>query len=81
MGTKVNLPKSGMGISEGTVTRWLKSVGDAVREGEPLVEIETEKAVQEVVAPVGGRLVEILVPEGQTAEVNSSLATIDESAR
>jgi pyruvate/2-oxoglutarate dehydrogenase complex dihydrolipoamide acyltransferase (E2) component len=78
MSTKVNLPKSGMGIEEGTVVRWLKAVGDNVRQDEVIVEIETAKALQEVQAPVSGTLVEILVAEGETAAVNTALATIEE---
>src|SRR5260221_88011 len=46
MTTKVNLPKTGMGIEEGTVAKWLKAVGGKVKKGEPIVEIETAKAVQ-----------------------------------
>ena len=76
---KVNLPKSGMGIDEGTVLRWLKAVGDKVAKDDILVEIETAKAVQEVAAPAGGTLTEILVPEGITVPVNTALAVIDES--
>lgn len=76
--TNVVLPKWGMGIDEGTVTRWLKSRGDVVVEGEPLVEIETAKATQEVEAPVGGVLTDILVAEGETVPVNTALATIDD---
>lgn len=79
MMTRVNLPKSGMGIAEGTVTRWLKAVGDQVSKGEPIVEIETAKALQEVEAPAGGVLVQILVAEGETAAVNSALAVIEEN--
>jgi len=78
MTTKVNLPKSGMGIEEGTVSRWLKNVGDPVVEGEPIVEVETAKAMQEVHAPATGRLVQILVPEGQSAEINTTIALIEE---
>lgn len=78
--TKVNLPKSGMGIEEGTVTRWLKAVGDAVRQGDVLVELETAKALQEVQAPVSGVLAQILVREGDTAPVNTTLAVIDEAS-
>jgi pyruvate/2-oxoglutarate dehydrogenase complex dihydrolipoamide acyltransferase (E2) component len=77
MSTKVNLPKSGMGIDEGTVARWLKAVGDRVEEGDVLVEVETAKALQEVVAPVSGTIREILVREGETTSVNSALALID----
>jgi pyruvate/2-oxoglutarate dehydrogenase complex dihydrolipoamide acyltransferase (E2) component len=78
MTTKVNFPKSGMGIEEGTVIRWLKRAGDPVTEGELLVEIETAKAIQEVMAPAAGRLSEILVPEGEMAAVNTALGTIEE---
>lgn len=78
MTTHVNLPKAGMGIEEGTAVRWLKSVGDKVHQGEVLVEIETAKALQEVEAPVSGRLVSILLPEGETAAVNTPIAVIEE---
>jgi pyruvate/2-oxoglutarate dehydrogenase complex dihydrolipoamide acyltransferase (E2) component len=78
MTTKVNLPKSGMGIEEGTVLRWLKAVGDKVSEGDALVEIETAKAIQEVEALVDGTLVRILVAVGETAVVNTAIAEIDE---
>ena len=75
--TKVNLPKSGMGIEEGTVARWLKAVGDPVKEGEVLVEVESAKALQEVVAPVDGVLAKILVTEGETTPIYSTLALIE----
>ena len=77
MATKLNFPKSGMGIEEGTVVRWRKAVGDKIEQGEVVVEIETAKAVQEVEAPVRGTLTQILVAEGQTAAVNSALAMIE----
>lgn len=79
MTTKVILPKWGMGIEEGTVTRWLKAVGEKVEKGEPLVEIETAKATQEMEAPVSGTLVKILLAEGQTAAVNTEIAVIEEN--
>jgi pyruvate dehydrogenase E2 component (dihydrolipoamide acetyltransferase) len=79
MSTKVNLPKSGMGIEEATVLRWLKNVGDAVKRGEPIVEVETAKAIQEIEAQVSGILVKILVAEGQTAAVNTAIALMDET--
>lgn len=78
MTTRIVLPKSGMGIEEGTVLRWLKNVGDRVRQGEPLVEIETAKATQEVEAPCSGILLEILLPEGKTATVDSDIAIIED---
>jgi len=76
--TRVNLPKSGMGIEEGTVARWLKTVGDRVHQGDVLVEVETAKAVQEVAAPTSGIVAEIFVKEGETIPVNTTLATIAE---
>jgi pyruvate/2-oxoglutarate dehydrogenase complex dihydrolipoamide acyltransferase (E2) component len=78
MAIKVNFPKSGMGIEEGTAKRWLKSVGDRVKKGEVIVEIETAKAIQEVEAPANGTLVSILMPEGETAAVNTPIAVIEE---
>jgi pyruvate/2-oxoglutarate dehydrogenase complex dihydrolipoamide acyltransferase (E2) component len=78
MTVKVNLPKWGMGLEEGTVTRWLKSEGDKVNRGEPLVEIETAKATQEVESPASGTLVRILLAEGETAAVNTEIAVIEE---
>lgn len=74
---KVVLPKWGMGLEEGTIVSWLKSVGDVVEEGEPLVEVETAKATQEVDAPVGGTLTEILAAEGETVAVNTAIAVIE----
>jgi pyruvate/2-oxoglutarate dehydrogenase complex dihydrolipoamide acyltransferase (E2) component len=78
MSTKVLIPKPGMGITEATIARWLKTEGDHVREGEVIVEIETAKAVQEVQAPVTGVLSRILLAEGQTAEVHTEICEIDE---
>lgn len=80
MSIKVVLPKWGMGIEEGTVTRWLKVVGEKVEKGEPLVEIETAKATQDVESPASGTLVELLLAEGETAAVNSEIAVIDEGS-
>jgi pyruvate/2-oxoglutarate dehydrogenase complex dihydrolipoamide acyltransferase (E2) component len=79
MSTKVNFPKAGMGIDVGTVARWLKGVGEKVAKGEPIVEIETAKALQEVEAPAGGILINILCAEGETVAVNTALAEIGES--
>lgn len=77
MTTQVILPKPGMGTDEGTVLKWLKAEGDQVREGEPIVEIEFAKATQELEAPVTGRLVRILIAQGETAPVNAALAEIE----
>ena len=79
MTVRVNFPKSGMGIEEGTVARWLKKAGDPIQQGEVIVEIETAKAIQEVQAPASGKLVEILLAEGETGAVNSTIALIEEN--
>lgn len=78
MPTKVVLTKSGMGIDEGTIVRWLKAVGDPVQEGEVLVEVETAKATQEIEAPASGTLSRIIVEEGATVEVNSEIGEIED---
>jgi len=78
MTTRVLIPKTGMGITEGTIARWLKAEGDPVTEGEIIVEIETAKAMEEVPAPVTGILARILLAEGETAEVHTEIALIEE---
>ena len=78
MTTKILLPKSGMGTTEGTVAKWLKSEGDVVASGEVIAEIETAKATEELCAPVAGVISKVLVPEGQTVEVYTEIALIDE---
>jgi 2-oxoglutarate dehydrogenase E2 component (dihydrolipoamide succinyltransferase) len=75
-GTAVNLPALGESVTEGTVTRWLKSVGDAVAVDEPLVEISTDKVDTEIPSPVAGTLLEIKVAEDETASVGTALAII-----
>jgi pyruvate/2-oxoglutarate dehydrogenase complex dihydrolipoamide acyltransferase (E2) component len=77
MKVEVLLPQWGMGMSEGTVTEWLKKVGDKVTEDEPLAEIEAEKATQELESPATGVLSEILVQQGEEAKVRSVLAIIE----
>ena len=64
-------------LVEGTVTHWLKSAGDRVRKGEPLVEVETDKVNSELESPIDGVVVEIVVPEGETAAVGAVLARIE----
>lgn len=76
---KVNFAKSGMGIEEGTIVRWLFSVGDSVTKGDVIAEIETAKAIQEIEAPASGVLTEIFEPVGRTVPVNSALAMIEVS--
>lgn len=77
MKVEVLLPQWGMGMSEGTVTSWLKKVGDRVTEDEPLAEIEAEKATQELESPATGTLVEILAPEGSEVKVRTLIAWIE----
>ncbi|MEH3076392.1 lipoyl domain-containing protein [Quadrisphaera setariae] len=74
---EVLLPQWGMGMSEGTITTWLKSVGDAVTEDEALAEVEAEKVEETLEAPATGTLVELLVPEGETVEVRTPVAVIE----
>ena len=74
----VVLPKSGMGIEEGTIAQWLKAEGDIVKMGEPIVEVETAKAILPVEAPANGVLLKILVSSGETAAVNSEIGIIEE---
>ena len=76
MPTDVVMPQMGESIFEGTITRWLKQPGDAVRADEPLFEISTDKVDVEIPSPVTGTLTEILVAEGVTANVNTIVARI-----
>jgi 2-oxoglutarate dehydrogenase E2 component (dihydrolipoamide succinyltransferase) len=73
---QVTLPALGESVTEGTVTRWLKQVGDSVEVDEPLLEISTDKVDTEVPSPFAGTLQEILVAEDETAEVGAALAVI-----
>jgi len=75
-GTAVTLPAMGESVTEGTVTRWLKAVGDEVAVDEPLVEISTDKVDTEVPSPIAGTLLEISVGEDETVEVGAQLALI-----
>ncbi|MFF5424353.1 MULTISPECIES: 2-oxoglutarate dehydrogenase, E2 component, dihydrolipoamide succinyltransferase [unclassified Streptomyces] len=75
-GTDVVLPALGESVTEGTVTRWLKSVGESVEADEPLLEVSTDKVDTEIPAPASGVLLEIVVGEDETAEVGAKLAVI-----
>lgn len=77
---EVLLPQWGMGMSEGTITSWLKAVGDTVAEDEALAEVEAEKVEETLEAPAAGTLVEILVPEGETVEVRTPVAVIEDAS-
>ncbi len=76
----VTMPQLGESVTEGTVLQWLKRPGDAVALDESLCEIETEKVAAELPSPFEGKLGEILVPEGETVDVDAPLCTIVETA-
>src|SRR6476646_6159951 len=79
-GTSVTLPEMGESVTEGTVTRWLKAVGDEVALDEPLVEVSTDKVDTEIPSPVAGTLLEITVGEDQTIEVGAQLGVIGDAS-
>jgi len=76
MSTDVIMPQMGESIAEGTITRWIKNVGDTVSRDEPLFEISTDKVDAEIPSPAAGALTEILVQAGQTVAVNTVVARI-----
>ena len=76
MATEVLLPQWGMEMAEGTIVKWLKNVGDTVREGEPLVSIETAKLETDLESVASGVLTRILAPEGATVPIRAVLAII-----
>jgi pyruvate dehydrogenase E2 component (dihydrolipoamide acetyltransferase) len=75
-GTPVTMPALGESVTEGTVTRWLKAVGDEITADEPLLEVSTDKVDTEIPAPVSGTLLEITVNEDETVDVGAQLAVI-----
>jgi 2-oxoglutarate dehydrogenase E2 component (dihydrolipoamide succinyltransferase) len=76
----ITMPQLGETVTEGTITRWLRNVGDEIALDDPLFEVSTDKVDSEVPSPFAGVLAEILVPEGQTVEVGTRLAVIVGSA-
>ncbi|NCT90059.1 2-oxoglutarate dehydrogenase, E2 component, dihydrolipoamide succinyltransferase [Cellulomonas sp. APG4] len=76
----VTMPALGESVTEGTVTRWLKQVGDSVEVDEPLLEVSTDKVDTEIPSPVAGTVVEILVQEDETVEVGTALARVGSGA-
>jgi 2-oxoglutarate dehydrogenase E2 component (dihydrolipoamide succinyltransferase) len=80
MSESVNLPALGESVTEGTVTRWLKSVGDRVEVDEPLLEVSTDKVDTEIPSPVAGVIEEILVQEDETVEVGTALVRIGDGS-
>ena len=79
MSTPVIMPQMGESIAEGTITKWLKKVGDTVKRDEPIFEISTDKVDAEIPSPVAGTLLEIKVNEGQTVAINTVVGTIGEA--
>ncbi len=79
-GTEVLMPQMGESITEGTITKWLKKVGDTVQRDEPIFEISTDKVDAEIPSPVAGVLSEIKVPEGSTVTINTVVAVIGGAA-
>jgi 2-oxoglutarate dehydrogenase E2 component (dihydrolipoamide succinyltransferase) len=80
-GTEIPMPQMGESITEGTITKWLKQVGETVQRDEPLFEISTDKVDAEIPSPVAGVLTEIKVPEGATVGVNTVVAIIGGTAK
>ena len=79
-GAEVVMPQMGESIFEGTITKWLKKVGEQVQKDEPLFEISTDKVDAEIPAPIAGTLSEIKVPEGATVQINTVVAVIGGTA-
>ncbi|MDW5265696.1 MULTISPECIES: 2-oxoglutarate dehydrogenase, E2 component, dihydrolipoamide succinyltransferase [Acidobacteriaceae] len=79
-GTEVLMPQMGESITEGTITKWLKKVGDSVQRDEPIFEISTDKVDAEIPSPVAGTLTEIKVGEGATVTINTVVAVIGGAA-
>ena len=79
-GTEVLMPQMGESITEGTITKWLKNVGDTVQRDEPIFEISTDKVDAEIPSPIAGTLSEIRVKEGATVTINTVVAVIGGAA-
>jgi len=79
-GTEVLMPQMGESITEGTITKWLKKIGDTVQRDEPIFEISTDKVDAEIPSPVAGTLTEIKVAEGKTVTINTVVAVIGGAA-
>lgn len=78
MSTEVILPKLGLTMENATITNWLVKEGDTVQQGSPLVEIETDKIVQQIEAPVSGKVIKILVPDGsENIDVGTVICVIE----
>jgi pyruvate/2-oxoglutarate dehydrogenase complex dihydrolipoamide acyltransferase (E2) component len=73
----ITLPKWGMTMQEAVISEWLVAVGDTITEGQPVVRVESDKVDAEVESPGSGTLSEIVVPDGETAEVGDVLGRLD----
>ena len=81
MSVEIRVPSLGESVTEATVARWFKQVGDEVNADEPIVELETDKVTLEFNAPASGTLSEIVVEEGGEVEVGALRGTISEGQR
>jgi 2-oxoglutarate dehydrogenase E2 component (dihydrolipoamide succinyltransferase) len=81
MATQIIIPEMGESVTEGTIARWFKQVGDSVVVDEPLVEVETDKVTVEIPAPTAGTLSEITAGEGVDVEVGAIIGAIAEGDR
>jgi pyruvate/2-oxoglutarate dehydrogenase complex dihydrolipoamide acyltransferase (E2) component len=77
MKVTLKLSRVGMNMQEATIAKWHQKVGDTFHKDDVLYEIETEKVTQEVTAPASGRLLEILVAEGEVAQVNGGVCVVE----
>ncbi|HEX7135712.1 MAG TPA: biotin/lipoyl-containing protein, partial [Iamia sp.] len=77
---EIQMPQLGETVTEGTITKWLKSVGDEITEDEAIVEVSTDKVDSEIPSPVSGTLTEIKVEEGETVDVGAVLAIVGDGA-
>ncbi len=79
MTTTFTMPKFGETMEEGTIVKWLRRVGDFVKEGDILVEVDTDKTTLEVESTLSGTLAEILINTGETVPVNTPIALIEQA--
>ena len=77
MSEKILVPELGESITEATISKWLKKVGDEIKEGDILCEVETDKTAAEIPSTVNGKLTEIIAQEGDTIPVGGKIATVE----
>ena len=77
MKINLKLARVGMNMAEATIAKWHKQPGESFKSGDVLYEIETDKVTQEVTAPADGKLLEILVPAGEIAEVGAAVCSVE----